>query len=590
MHVLVLTSDDDQFQRICRIVEQEGGLATRSTDVESVRHGEPVDVVVFDWTDIHRALPELARRNDCFSLALLQNPADEVRDVVDAGADDWLAADASDTELQGRLLSLMQRLRQSARATHSGARTGSRPWRTWLSAMLLVVGGLLAGVAHVALWQQRILEDEDTFVATTLPLIRDATVQARLARSIADQINEAIDLRALLQEYLPPNMKALTMPISMAARELVFTASRRAIEAAAFSDESERVLAKLHARLIEISENEARAVIIDDNRLIVDFYQVAVRILEDFGFGSGEAILNELDIPPNIGLFVVTTREEYTLAWWLIENFRPLTTAVSLLALLALLGSVAFASNRPRAVIAVGGALACAVVVTLIGLQVVESKVMEPLSDPGERAIVQKTLDVLSEPFQTQSTLAILAGLALMFLGSFLSTARSVVTADDRERAGMQAWMRQRVTGLRVIGLGVAAVLLLVWPEATPRGVVAILALVGLYLSLLTVLTSDADWAAGLRRRSRDLWPRRVAPAAAPVTETSTPRMVLEWIGTRCVVFRWLGVLLAGLSLLLWPELSIDVAARVLAVLLLYLAGIEILLAYLDTSPKTVED
>ena len=103
MHVLVVGLDETRFQQVRRLVEKEGGSASHSSDAEAILKGKTVGAVVFDWSEAFAIVPELARKRGCPTLAMVSDPGKDTRAVIDSGVEDWVATDAADAEVEGRL-------------------------------------------------------------------------------------------------------------------------------------------------------------------------------------------------------------------------------------------------------------------------------------------------------------------------------------------------------------------------------------------------------------------------------------------------------------------------------------------------------
>jgi hypothetical protein len=127
-----------------------------------------------------------------------------------------------------------------------------------------------------------------------------------------------------------------------------------------------------------------------------------------------------------------------------------------------------------------------------------------------------------------------------------------------------------------LIGLVLAAVALIAWPDSSTRVAITVIALLALYLSALWLLTSESGWAVSLRARAAAYWDDATSDARARAeTEHST---IMRLLVERIAWLRILGITVAVLVLVAWPSPGIGVFIVVIALTLLYLALVDAVL------------
>lgn len=121
--------------------------------------------------------------------------------------------------------------------------------------------------------------------------------------------------------------------------------------------------------------------------------------------------------------------------------------------------------------------------------------------------------------------------------------------------------LRRRLPLLRLAGFGAAAIVLIAWPSPGWRAYVATLGLLGGYLALLWVLTSESATASNLRQRERP-----GAPHAPGFT---------GWVAAHAAWLRAAGLIVAVVVIIAIPAVTWRAAAFVLICALGYLALVE---------------
>jgi hypothetical protein len=361
----------------------------------------------------------------------------------------------------------LERLRGEVEVLRSAARTEGRPaaggppagrriaWQSPLSAMLIVLGSVLAPVALAAVWVHNQVADTDRFVATASPLVRDPSVQAALTDRVTDTVFTYVDVRgladdavdALAGQGLPPRLADrlhdLTGPLAGSVRDFVHTRVAALFASDQFARAFDRMIRVAHQQANAVLSGSASAIAIQGDQVTLDlapFIESAKRQLAEAGFTAVNAVP---EVHPTIALAdatgLVRARSAYstvdTLATWL-----PWVV----LALLA--SGVYLARNHRRALGAAGLGFAASMLVLAVALAISRSVLVN--SVPSRSAApASAAFDIIVRFLRDGLRTLLVAGLVVA-LGAFL--AGPSVTAV-RIRTGVArslAWLRGR-TGLR---------------------------------------------------------------------------------------------------------------------------------------------
>ncbi|MFB8387300.1 hypothetical protein ACFC3F_09200 [Microbacterium sp. NPDC055910] len=175
------------------------------------------------------------------------------------------AREEDDSVLQARIAQLEAENRRlieaDAARSAPGPRRG-RSWRAFLSAMCIVLAGLLVPVSIVGGWVRAELVDSDRFVATFGPLAEDPAVQAMLVAEISGVIDDHVDVAQLTDDLfdgvatldLPPRalaaLELLRVPAAAGARGIVDSTVTRVVESETFADVWRTALGASHRALV----------------------------------------------------------------------------------------------------------------------------------------------------------------------------------------------------------------------------------------------------------------------------------------------------------------------------------------------------
>lgn len=264
-----------------------------------------------------------------------------------------------------------------ADATASG-RPRRQRWRTAVSAILVVVGLVLAPVALLTAWARIELVDTDRFVSTFAPLAEDADVQAFVADQVTAAIEEQVDIPALTNDLfdglqqlnLPPRAQdalgLLEGPATQGLQALIDRAVDRIVASEAFADVWGTALRVSHRQFVAAMQGDPSAALdVSNDTLSVQLGPVVDAVkqrLEDQGIGIASAI-------PSIDRSIVIVQDD-SIA--LVKTMYALAVAAGtwlpVVALVLLVAGVLIAKRRAAALVWTAAGFALAMILFAAGL------------------------------------------------------------------------------------------------------------------------------------------------------------------------------------------------------------------------------
>ena len=104
-------------------------------------------------------------------------------------------------ELESEIARLQKKLDTTPAPAKAKPRQGSR-WRSFWSALLIVVACALAPLSVVAVWAKSEVTDTERYVSTVAPLATDPAVQQAVSARVTEEVLTYIDIPALTQEAI----------------------------------------------------------------------------------------------------------------------------------------------------------------------------------------------------------------------------------------------------------------------------------------------------------------------------------------------------------------------------------------------------
>jgi hypothetical protein len=354
----------------------------------------------------------------------------------------------------------LERLRGEVATLRTTRRRRRVGWRPILSAVLIVVGCLLAPVALATVWVHNQVADTDRFVATASPLIRDPSVQAVLTDRVTDTVFTYVDVRqvaddavdALAAQGLPPRvtdrLHDLTGPLANSVRNFVHTRVAALFASEQFAQAWDRTIRVAHEQANAVLSGETSAIAIQGDKVTLDlapFIEAAKQQLVDAGLTAANRVP---DVHPTIAIAdasgLVKAQGAYTtldrLATWL-----P-WVAIALLALGVYLGR-----HHRRALVASGLGFAVSMLVLAAALAITRAVLVGAVPNRAA-APSSAAYDILVRFLRDGLRMLLVLGLVVA-LGAFLAGPSTTAVRIRRGVVRALAWLRDR-TGLRTGKVG----------------------------------------------------------------------------------------------------------------------------------------
>jgi hypothetical protein len=187
-------------------------------------------------------------------------------------------------------------------------------------------------------------------------------------------------------------------------------------------------------------------------------------------------------------------------------------------------------------------------------------------NDDALRAVI----NVFTFDYRVQSLVLVLIGALIMAIAVLLGDGEMARAAKRQPGADWTNAFRTNATTLRAIGLIAGAIVLAGWPDPSTRMYVTTFILLALYFAIIWIMTSTGDMATSIRDQASGML------SGAPAGDGQTNP---TFFGRHAGQLRVAGIALAGLILLLLPEISFRAVAIAAVLVFVYLALIEWLAA-----------
>ncbi|MCM1971965.1 LPXTG cell wall anchor domain-containing protein [Streptomyces sp. G1] len=325
----------------------------------------------------------------------------------------------------------------------------SRPPRhrakSFLAALLIVLGCVLAPLGIVAAWAADEVGDTDRYVATVAPLASDPAVQDAVANRVTDALMTRIDLASLLSDAAPEERPLLEKALGKlgdsldgAVRSFVHDKARAVAASDAFATLWTEANRKIHASVDKaLTGSGGGAVSLEGDTVTLDLGPVVDLVkqrLVDEGMQAAGRI-------PEIHTdFTLVRSDEIGKVKTYVRLLQITGNWLPVLAVLLVAGGVLLSRRRRRALVAGALGVAAATALLGIGLRVFRVVYLDALPAGVSPEAAGAVYDTLTHLIHTMIRMVVALGLVL---------ALSAWLTGPGRRAGL-------VRGLWTSGIGAA--------------------------------------------------------------------------------------------------------------------------------------
>jgi hypothetical protein len=387
-------------------------------------------------------------------------------------------------------------------------------WRAPVSALLIVIGCVLAPLSVVGVWTANQVSDTNRYIANIEPLIHDPAIQNALTDKVTVAItsrlnvtgytNQAADL--LTSKGLPrvgTLLKTFGPSIASAVAGFVHNTVHKIVTGPRFANAWIQVNTVAHQTLVQALSGQGGAISVSNGQVTIDLAPFIAIVKQDLA-ARGFTLVNSLPpIHPTLALFSSKTLVQAQTLYRLINDLKYVLPILSLLLIAA---GVYIARGHRRALIGAGLGFAASMLVLGAALLIFRGVYLNSVPNdvlPSNAAAVM--FDTLVRFIKTALRALLVLGLVVA-IGAFF-TGPSVTAVRTRagfasalgwirsggERKGLTTgpagrWTYAHRHALRICAVGLFAVIFVFQGRPSAAGIIVLVVLLLLVLGLIELI------------------------------------------------------------------------------------------------------
>jgi hypothetical protein len=273
------------------------------------------------------------------------------------------------------------------------------------SALLILIGALLTFPASIAVWEQRDLTDQDSFVSIGQEILEDPAVQDRLVERVQEDTLAVAAANGYTFPESGPGALGLNQ-VEALIRAVVMELPRSPI--------GERALIAAHNALLAVIDNESTTVEARNGEIFVNLRPVIEQVLNNF-----ETILPnfpDLELPPGTGEIVVVQEEDVSLLFEAARWFDGAAWYIAAVPLICYVSAILVASNRQLALFLSGISLIAVAALRIVFYETgLRNFIVDNVVDENDfRAAARGIYDPIAASLVSQEMLVLVGGIVIL--------------------------------------------------------------------------------------------------------------------------------------------------------------------------------
>ncbi|HEY1574616.1 MAG TPA: hypothetical protein VGG05_25010 [Pseudonocardiaceae bacterium] len=370
---------------------------------------------------------------------------------VDTGAEAGTtpAADVLDQDERGELVRLREEITALRRARQ---RRRQVPWRALASAVLIVLGVILAPITVASVWAHNQVANTDRFVATAGPLAEDPAVRSAVTDRLTDTVFTYVDVVALTNQTvdalesrgLPPQaadrLRGLAVPLRSSLQGFVHDRVGQFVASPTFTRLWNRSLTVVHQQLDSVLSGNSSTVTVSQGKVMLDLGPFIDRVKQRLvaqGFAPAKAIPS---VHPTVAVADASTLVRAQTGYRLLDK---VATWLPWLTLLLLAAGVYLARGHRKALRNTGLGVAFSMLVLAAVLLVARGAVVGTVPERSTAAVAA-SFDIMVAFLRAGLRTIFVVGIVVAIGASLFGPSTTAV----RVRQGAVAvvtWLREHI-------------------------------------------------------------------------------------------------------------------------------------------------
>jgi hypothetical protein len=395
-----------------------------------------------------------------------------------------------------------------------GARRRRFSWRTPVSALLIVIGCVLAPVSVIGVWAVNQVTNTNRYIENIEPLIHEPAIQNALTDKITTQITTHLNVQGYTSQAaaaldskglsrVAALLKSFGPSLASAVAGYVHTQVHKIVTSPRFARIWIQVNTLAHQSLVNVLSGQSKVVGVRNGQIVIQLAPFIDAVKQDLS-SRGFSLVNSLPpIHPTLAVYSATGLVKAQKLYGLANNLK---IVLPILTILLLAAGVWIARRRRRALIGAGLGFAASMLVLGLGLLLARAIYLNSipsstLPPDAASAIFDTFVRFIRTALRTLLVVGLVVAIGAFFTGPSAAAVRTrgafksgfdwVRRAGDRQGVStgpVGRWTYAHRMALRIGAVALAALIFVFWGQPTVLVVIVLAVLLVVVLGLIELI------------------------------------------------------------------------------------------------------
>jgi flagellar basal body-associated protein FliL len=266
----------------------------------------------------------------------------------------------------------------------------------WIFILLACASAILAPIAF---WARSTFLDTDNFVNIVAPLTADETVARALSNEVASRFFVQLEIqkrvKEALQEALPDKLDFLARPIGNSLQAFTQNITYEVITSPEFQAAWNHILRLAHSAAVAIIRGDRLLPISGSGEVVLEAADLMLNVRGRL-VAAGLRFLEKAPIPPDVGKVVLLASSQLRLIRERLQVLETLNWLLPFLAIAFFAAAVLISEDRRESLMWMSIALAVAMMLSLMLLNLVEGELLREVRNPANVGAVSVIFEKLT--------------------------------------------------------------------------------------------------------------------------------------------------------------------------------------------------
>jgi hypothetical protein len=307
----------------------------------------------------------------------------------------------------------------TSQGQHGGGGRDAGKARAICSAVLIVIGCVLAPISVLTVWAKTTLLDTDSYVSTVAPLATNQDVRDAIATRVTKRIMQSNTIVDQLKSKLPPQVAARASGVEGEVQSRVHAIALKVVSSPQFAELWARANRRMQPQLVAALTGDTGTLHLhNDGTVELDLTDIAHQVRDALSSRG----VDVSQVPPGQ---VNTTVALFQWPWLgtvqdMVDLLQQLAWVLPVLTLVALGGGIALGRRRWRCTFRTALGVAAGMVAVLVGLQAGRSPYLDLFSQPEGRQAGGAAYDQVLHNLRAASLVVLFVGIGVALVAWFM--------------------------------------------------------------------------------------------------------------------------------------------------------------------------